>query len=78
VPVLDVVLLHRNDPEQPVDVFVNALAQLADGGLARQVGLSNWAAPRCNSCPATALAWPPAGTELPVQPSCADAGHWAG
>lgn len=45
-PALDVVLLHRDDPARPVDVLVDGLARLADEGLARQVGLSNWAVPR--------------------------------
>lgn len=42
----DVVLLHRDNPRQPVEELVDTLADLVESKLAYRIGLSNWAAPR--------------------------------
>jgi 1-deoxyxylulose-5-phosphate synthase len=39
---IDMVMLHRDDPGVPVERLVEPLAEAVRGGLAHEVGLSNW------------------------------------
>lgn len=43
---VDLLFVHRDNPEVPVGAFVDALNDLVDRGLAREVGASNWPASR--------------------------------
>ncbi|MBF9129666.1 aldo/keto reductase [Plantactinospora sp. S1510] len=43
---LDAVLLHRDDPDVPVNAITDTLLELHDRGTVRQLGVSNWSAGR--------------------------------
>jgi aryl-alcohol dehydrogenase-like predicted oxidoreductase len=46
VATIDVVLLHRDSPAHPVEEIAETLAAVVAEGEAREIGVSNWLAPR--------------------------------
>ncbi len=42
LPKLDIFCLHRDNPDVPVDEFVDALAEIHEEGLINLIGASNW------------------------------------
>jgi aryl-alcohol dehydrogenase-like predicted oxidoreductase len=53
VGAINVVMLHRDAPGTPVTELAGTLAQLAEDGYARRIGVSNWSAARLDELAGT-------------------------
>lgn len=56
VAALDVVLLHRDEPERPVDTLFETMRGLVENGFARRYGISNWGSARAREFVGLAVA----------------------